>query len=156
MKSIKTLYHIIRLVFFISLAVFPHNEKRNNHGSPPGEYLGSLGTSQMLVQNDVPAVDISGETAFRLSGLDGDVSSGALLRWGLDCSAWIEAERDQAETIPRGLRVFHLPRVKSGHSIDVLFAAMDFSLKATTALMVAPSYTSESVGRPSLKHWISR
>ena len=57
---------------------------------------------------------------------------------------------------PSGLRVFHLPRVKSGHSTGALFAAMDFSLRATTALIAAPSYTSESMGRPSLRHWIRR
>jgi len=46
---------------------------------------------------------------------------------------------DYAVTIPKGLRVRHWPRVKSGNSTGVLFWAMDFSLKAITALMVAPS-----------------
>lgn len=129
MKSIKSLYHIIRLVLFISLAVFPNNDSREKHGPPLGEYLGSP---------------------------DRSITLDTLISWRWDSSDWSDAERGQAVTMPRGLRVFHLPRVKSGHSTDVLFAAMDFSLKATTALMVAPSYTSESVGSPSLKHWINR
>ena len=129
MRSIKSLYSIIRLVLFISLAVLPNNDSKEIQGPPLDEYIG---------------------------GPDRSVHRGAQSSWRWDSYSRREAEPDQAVTMPRGLRVFHLPRVKSGHSTDVLFDAMDFSLKATTALMVAPSYTSESVGSPSLKHWIRR
>jgi len=167
MKSIKSLYTTIRLVLFISLLVFP-NSGRKNEECPPYqvEYQRSSGTLKILVQNDSPAVDIPGEMVIELDGPD---EKG---RWYINITENAEivfeqggpgtlkskdqADLDQAVTIPKGWRVFHLPRVKSGHSTEVLLEAMDFSLKATTALMVAPSYTSESMGRPSLRHWISR
>ena len=47
--------------------------------------------------------------------------------------------RPSASMMPRGRRVCHAPRVKSGKSIDLLRCAIDCSLSMITALHAAPS-----------------
>src|SRR5437762_11476324 len=58
--------------------------------------------------------------------------------------------------IGTGGAVFQPPRVKSGTSTGADFRATDCTVRPTTALMAAASYTLKSVGVPSRRHLIKR
>lgn len=70
MKSIRSLYYIVRLVLLISLALFPKSGCKEKYDSHQGEYLGSRGTLKILLESDGLAVDIPGKMVFELDEPD--------------------------------------------------------------------------------------